>query len=119
MSDWLDQLRMEVEASSKAAVARRMDVSRTTISLLCGGNYGAKTDRMRERFEVAFDHPVECPHLGAKLARVACEDMRSRPMPANDPRLLRHWTACKSCPLNPVALSRCHSHREDHRDAAS
>lgn len=102
MSDaWLDQLRAEVAKTSQTEVAKRMGVGRTTVSILCGGYYGAKTDRMRARFEEAFERDVQCPYLDAPLARASCEDIRSRPMPANSPKLLKHWTACKSCSLNP------------------
>lgn len=98
---WLDLLREAVAASSLTAVADRIGLSRTTISLVLAGKYPAKTQdaverKVRDAFEVRY-----CPHLNVALDGDACQRYRDRAMPRSSARDLRHWRACQTCPHNP------------------
>lgn len=94
--DWLDALRAAVEASSQAAVAKRLDVSPATISQLLKGTYAADTRRMEQRVRGELMREThECPVLG-QLTKRQCQDEQSKPYYANPLRSALH-KACKSC----------------------
>ena len=46
---WLELLSDAVAASNMTAVARRLGISRTAVSLVLAGKYGAKTTRIETR----------------------------------------------------------------------
>lgn len=99
--DWLDLLRAEVAASSLAAVAERIGVSRTTVSLLLAGKYPAKTlDAVERKVRDAFE-ARRCPALNAVITGDACQRYRTRAMPRSSARDLRHWRTCQTCSYNP------------------
>ncbi len=98
--DWIDLLRAAVAATSAAAVAKRINLSRTTISLLLTGKYPAKTlDAVERKVRDAFE-TRHCPHLNTVLTGDACRWYRDRPIPRSSARDLRHWRACQTCPHN-------------------
>lgn len=101
MSDWEDRLRTEVDASSCAAVGRKIGYSRAAVSHIYHGRYNAGTDKIRVAFEEAYDGGIECPYLNETIARTACAEHRGGPLPTSNPVRFRHWTACRACHLNP------------------
>ena len=113
MSDWMDLLRAEKgRGRTTASIARELGFARTSISLLFSGNYPAKdangepaAPRIATRVLELYGGKVACPHLGRDMDRAECGAMRDAPMPASSPDKLRHWTACRSCPLNPAAAA--------------
>lgn len=96
--NWLDILRAEVEATSKTKVAETLGVSRTAISLLCGGKYRGKTDKMAARVLLHFGKGrVLCPHLAAEITVPACAEYRARLQPTSSAEKVKHWRACQTC----------------------
>jgi len=89
---------------TKQAVANELEVSRTQISLYLSGTYaknGGRVDRLEAKIIATYSNRILCPHLGEDIGQDKCADCRSGPMPMSDPAELKHWIACKSCPLNP------------------
>lgn len=101
MTDWLDILRREVDRTSVTGVARRLGYARPSISLVYHGRYPGSTDRIRARVIEVFADEIVCPHSGASMRPLDCRELRSGPMPTSNAKRLRHWTACRTCPLNP------------------
>lgn len=101
MTSWEQKLREAVDASSCAAVGRRIGYSRVAVSHIYHGRYGAGTERIRAAFLEAYGDGPECPHLGHQISPAECADHRSGPMPTSNPARFKHWTACQACPLNP------------------
>jgi hypothetical protein len=83
-------------------VAELLNVSRTTLSLALRGKYPAGTENLETKVFETFGEgvgPVECPHLGAEIGTRECRTYRERPAPMSHAAELRHWQACKSCPV--------------------
>ncbi len=100
-----DQVR---ELGSKQAVASKMGVSRTAVSLYLTGRLeanGGRIDRFEARAIECFCDRVLCPHLHQDIAQEDCAAFRERPCPTSDPEALRLWTACRHCPMNPANAS--------------
>ncbi|MDO5648364.1 hypothetical protein [Paracoccus sp. (in: a-proteobacteria)] len=97
--EWLVILRRECNARPIAQVARQLGYARTSVSLAVHGRYGGTGARLAARVMAVFDRPVTCPHLGAPISRAHCADFRTRPLPTNSAADLKHWIACKTCPV--------------------
>lgn len=80
----------------KAEVARKLGVSRPTISQICNGNYGAKTDRVAKKVLEIFGR-INCPHLGTEITQEQCRNNHDRAAPTSSPREMKHWRACQAC----------------------
>lgn len=100
-TDWLKLLQEAVTASSQTAIAERLGVSRTTVSLVLSGKYPGKTDRVADRVLRVFGQ-VQCTHTGQTISLTVCVSYASRRAPLNNPLELSHWRTCRSCPLRPV-----------------
>lgn len=89
---------------SKKAVAELLGVSRTMVSLYLSGRYaavGGRVDRFEDRALSVFSDRVRCPHLKLDISRNICRSHAELAMPMSDAKALKHWIACKGCPLNP------------------
>lgn len=102
---WLDLLRGAVAASSMTAVAARLGISRTAVSLVLAGKYGAKVDRIAAKVLDVLGESVDCPAKGAVIAKSECNELRSRKAPMHNPIAMQTWRACQRCPHNPS----CHA----------
>ena len=100
-TNWMQLLREAVNASSQTAVAGRLGVSRTTVSLVLSGKYPGKTDRVADRVLRAFGQ-VQCTHTGQPIQLTVCVSYANRRAPINNPLELSHWRACRTCALCPV-----------------
>lgn len=89
----------------KQALADELNMSRTTISLVLSGKYGADTSKIEAAVMAAYTDRVACPHLDKSISQTDCAGFSKRLMPISNPPALRHWTACRACP---------HSHNEEH-----
>lgn len=98
---WLTLLREAVSVSSRAEVARELDLSRTTISLVLSEKYPGKTDRVAARVLRVFGQ-VKCMHTAELVTPTVCLDFAARRPPVNNPLALTHWRACQTCPRRPV-----------------
>lgn len=99
--DWFRLLQEAVAASSRTAVAGRLGISRTAVSLVLSGKYAGKTDRVAARVLRAFGE-VQCTHTGQPISLTVCVSYASRRAPLNNPLELSHWRTCRACPLRPV-----------------
>jgi len=112
MSSWLELLRAEVAASSIAAAARRIGVSRSALSQVINacGPYGtgrASVTGIADKVLQALGC-VTCPFLSefkgerVTISRVQCRRVALKATaPLNSPRELKHWRACQGCPERP------------------
>lgn len=104
MIGWMNNLREAVEARGAAEVARELGISKTTISLVLSGKYGAATDRIEEKVEKIYGpNGVICPILG-QIEPGRCAGVRERAkhigMKAGNPETLRLYKTCFKCGLN-------------------
>ena len=100
-NDWLQMLQDAVKASSQTAVAVRLNVSRTTVSLVLAGKYPGKTDRVAARVIDVFGQ-VKCTHTGQPIALTVCVSYANRRAPLNNPLELSHWRTCRTCEFRPT-----------------
>ncbi|MCO8326837.1 hypothetical protein ABEG10_14035 [Burkholderia cenocepacia] len=99
--DWFAMLRDAVAATSQAEVARMLDYSNATVSLVLSGKYAGKTDRVAARVLKTFGQ-VQCTHTGQQISLTVCVSFANRRAPLNNPMELSHWRTCRNCPLRPV-----------------
>jgi len=99
--NWLELLSQAVSASSRAAVAKELGVSRPSISLLLAGKYPGNTNRMAARIMERYAR-VDCQHTGKSVAPEQCRKFTGQ-APSSSPAALRQWRACRACPHNPNA----------------
>lgn len=106
--NWLQILREQVAAHNDAKgrggpgkVGSLLGLSRSTVSLVLAGKYPAgSTDRVAARVIARFgEGHVHCPHLRGEISIGDCGNWRKRPMPRAIPADLRHWQACRNCPV--------------------
>ena len=90
------------ETGNKAEVARRLGVSRTSVSLLLSGKYPGDTANMYRRINtlLAPERTCPCPYIGGEIKVTECAKI-SASMPTSSPAALRHWKACRDCAQNP------------------
>jgi len=98
---WIELLRSEVATSSMTAVAGRLGVSRTAVSLCLAGKYGAKTDRIAAKVLAILGDSVDCPAMGQVIAKAKCSDFCARKAPTHNPVAMQHWRTCQHCQHNP------------------
>lgn len=93
---WRRLLQAAVEVASITDVAAKIGLSRTAISLVMGGKYPAKTDKIAARVLDVYDRIV-CPHSGDEITHIACRALSTSSVPTSSPQAMRHWRACQSC----------------------
>ena len=104
---WIAQLASAVGESSCAAVAKRMNVSRTSVSLLLANKYPSpSTHHMQAKVEALFGG-VSCPMLG-EIPNAQCQTEREKGFIGSNPTRIQLYRACQRCPNNPM--------RETHDD---
>jgi hypothetical protein len=94
------------ELGSKQAVANRIGVSRTAISLCLADKYAAGVHEVKRKFYEALALPVACPHLSKQITMKQCEGFRSRPFTTASRAVALHCMACRECPLNPAYIEK-------------
>ena len=99
--DWMTLLRNAVNATSQTSVAQKLDVSRTTVSLVLAGKYPGKTNRVAARVLNVFGQ-VKCTHTAELVTQTVCLDFAARRAPLNNPLELSHWRCCQTCEHRPV-----------------
>jgi hypothetical protein len=97
---WIQLLANAVEGSSRAEVARRLGVSRTSVSLLLINNYpNPSTAKMQAKVEGMLA-AVSCPILG-EISGQECQKEREKPFSSGNQARIPLYRACRSCPNNP------------------
>lgn len=95
--NWRQILDDAVAGSSVTAVAARLGVSRTSVSLLMSGKYPGGTERMEARIVEVYGPMRACPVYGGKVNDGICAERKAAPMPTSSPYALRRWRECKTC----------------------
>lgn len=99
MKDWMTLLREAVAAANITVVADKLDVSRTTISLVLANKYPAKTDKIAEKVLDVYAR-ITCTHTGADISHAECRALSTSAVPTSSPQAMRHWRACQKCAYN-------------------
>lgn len=94
---WKQLLQQAVADANITQVADKLDVSRTTISLVMADKYPARTDKIEARVLDVYDR-ITCRHSGQEMTHVACRELSTSAVPTSSPQAMRHWRACQSCP---------------------
>lgn len=101
--DAMDALLELKKHASQAEIARRLDVSDSTISNALKGRYIGNVEALAERIRgELLNQKVVCPILGEITSRI-CQDERKKPFHTANPMRVQIWRACKTCPHNPAA----------------
>lgn len=96
----LSLIRQEAARTTKTAVAIRLGLSRTAISLVLSGKYGAKCDKVYAAALAVLDKR-HCPYLGAEVEAVYCFETNTGPTPTWDPSALAQRRMCQGCEHKP------------------
>lgn len=96
--EWRVLLDRAVEDSNIQAVADRLDLSRTTLSLVVNDKYPARIDKVAARVMDVLGR-VGCPYLGVEITREQCREFHTLRAPTSSPREMRHWRACQGCEI--------------------
>lgn len=95
--DWLEVLRKEVDRTTQAAVARRLNLSPTTISLVLKGKYEASTERIEARVRTELmAETIECPVLGV-ITRKFCQEWQDKARREVGPASALHQEVYATC----------------------
>lgn len=104
-TEWFQGLRREVDASTQSAVALRMGIARSTLTVLLRGlgEYGAgraKTDRIERLYRQTFEL-ITCPATCQQVDIEHCRETALGAAPTHNPRKLNQWKACQQCAFKP------------------
>jgi hypothetical protein len=105
--DWraLFDRAIEEKGGVLAEVAKELDLSRTTVSLVANNKYPGRLDNFAKRVIEVYD-AFDCPHLGSRVTGAACSQYALRQAPTSSAREARHWRACQACPKKPKEVAR-------------
>ena len=104
MSDaWMLILARKTEAKGRAEVARELNVSSSTLSLILNGKYPASTDNIERRVMAMYGNngKVRCPVLG-EIDPTQCTikwERAHRVKSVGNPATSRLYIACRKCDL--------------------
>jgi len=104
MSDvWLAILTRHVESKGRPEVARELNVSAATLSLVLNDKYPASTDAIERKVMSIFGHDgkVTC-HLLGEIEPSQCTDNWEKAQKikgAGNPATIRLYIACRKCDL--------------------
>ena len=107
--EWITLCRAQVaRGKTISQVARETGIARASLSMLLSGSYPAQsldlvTRKHGSRVLQLYRDQVLCPHLHRGIGAEACRAYATAPMSTSSPEKLRHWRACRRCPLNPVS----------------
>lgn len=105
--EWIALLKAErARGKSVSQIARETGLARSSLSMLLSGTYPAQsldlvTSKHATRVLQLYRDQVLCPHLHRGIGADACRKFATAPMSTSNPEKLRHWRACRRCPLNP------------------
>lgn len=91
------------ELGTIKAVADELGYARTAVSQALNGKYPAHADKLRVKILERYAEAVCCPFLQRDLTPTECRTFRNRDLPISPLSAVKHWQACRFCPLNPNA----------------
>jgi hypothetical protein len=100
---WFAILERHVAAKGRPVVARELDVSAATLSLVLSDQYPASTKNVEKKVMSIYGHDgkVRCPVLG-EIEPSLCTDNWERAQKikgAGNPATIRLYIACRKCDL--------------------
>lgn len=95
----LTLLKSAVEQSSIADVARKVDVSRTSLSLYLNDKYPADCTNLESAIRARYDRYI-CLHTRQEISGIDCQQRASAPKPFGGRAKVAHWEACQGCQNN-------------------
>lgn len=104
--EWVTLLReQQAKGKSISQIARECEMPRPSVSMLLSGSYPAKsldlaTRKNGARIVQLYRDQLLCPHLRRGISAEECRKFANAPMSTSNPERLRHWQACRNCPLN-------------------
>lgn len=102
---WIVALAEACNATTQAAVAKRLGYSSTVVSLVLSNNYGnGDIGRIEQMVRGALMAEfVDCPRLGA-IARNDCLEWQGKPFAATSAHRVEMYRACRGgCPHSRLA----------------
>jgi len=99
--DWLSILKNEVKQTSAAAVARKLGVSRTAVSLCLQGKYPGGTEKMAARVLALLGERF-CPRVDHCISAGECLNQCRQIAPTHNPMQMRGWGVCQQCKRNAL-----------------
>lgn len=99
MNDWMSLLQDAVAKTSMTAASEKLNVSRTTISLVLSGKYPARTGKIAARVLDVYAR-LTCLHTCVEISHAECRALAASAVPTSSPQAMRHWRACQSCTHN-------------------
>lgn len=105
--NWFETLKNEVEQTSLTAVAKKLSMSKATVSQVLNGKYSASTATIQQKVEGAFMHSeVECPILG-DIPINECLEHQKRKFAATNHIRVAIYKACRSgCPHSKICSNK-------------
>lgn len=106
--EWIALLKAEAgKGRTVSEIARETGIARSSLSMLLRDVYPADsldlaTRRHGARVVGLYRGQVLCPYLDRGISGEACRSFAAAPMSTSNPEKLRHWRACRQCPLNPT-----------------
>ncbi|PTV94046.1 hypothetical protein C8J27_11097 [Rhodobacter aestuarii] len=106
--EWVELLRAEkAKGKSITQIASEIGMPRPSVSMLINGTYPAKSlDLVTRKHGAAvmrlYRDQMMCPHLRRGIPAEDCRRFAAAPMSTSNPEKLRHWGACRACPINPL-----------------
>lgn len=98
----------EVQDSNRAVVARRLGVSRSTVSLLLDNKYPSPSTAKMEARIMDVLGGVRCPQLG-DITQAECQKHRKAKFVGSNPAKVALYRACQRCPHNKEANAHAES----------
>lgn len=80
-------------------VADDLGVSRTAISLVLGGKYPARTNKIAAKVIDQYARHT-CPHTGVEISHAECRSLSTSAVPTSSPQAMRYWRVCRTCNHN-------------------
>lgn len=104
LPEWVGALAAACDASSQAAVARRLlkdggsAYSAAAVSTVLSRTYNANLTAIERAVRTALGLETDCPHLGRPISFADCDRHSSGIGSAASPMAMRQWRACQGCP---------------------
>ena len=106
---FIQLLAKAVAETSRADVARRIKISRSTVSTLLINRYPSPSTQKIEAKIMAALGKVQCPTMG-EIDSSKCQTTRLRPFMSTNAQAIAQFKACANCPLNPNRKGTHHDH---------
>lgn len=103
LPSWVEQLAVECDHTSQAAVAKEMRYSGAVINQVIAAKYPGSLNAVEAAFKGAFQNAkVKCPVVGVIAMHVCAEHQRA-PFAMTNPMRTRLYRACRNgCPNSRI-----------------